>query len=145
MPARKTLKRVADILRESADGNTCCVCGASVTVFTGTGSQVLCEEHQDNLYVNGGTGRMDRPHTFHRKTCCDWCGYDPLKNPALAGITDPEELTRVRNASLVGDHIIRRSDGGDDSEQNIQTLCRNCDAIKTMLNKDYLPGVQNKQ
>jgi 5-methylcytosine-specific restriction endonuclease McrA len=38
---------------------------------------------------------------------------------------------------MIGDHIIRRADGGDDSEENVQSLCLMCNADKTILNEDW--------
>jgi 5-methylcytosine-specific restriction endonuclease McrA len=39
-----------------------------------------------------------------------------------------------------GDHIIRKSDGGADSAENIQALCLRCHAIKTIREKDFRKG-----
>jgi 5-methylcytosine-specific restriction endonuclease McrA len=39
-----------------------------------------------------------------------------------------------------GDHLHRKSDGGADVKDNIQTLCCRCHMIKTYKEKDYLKG-----
>jgi 5-methylcytosine-specific restriction endonuclease McrA len=39
-----------------------------------------------------------------------------------------------------GDHIIRKSDGGADTAENINSLCCRCHMIKTYKEKDYLKG-----
>jgi hypothetical protein len=37
------------------------------------------------------------------------------------------------------DHIKTQRDGGDDSPENVQTLCITCNFIKTMISGDSVP------
>jgi len=132
------------------DLGKCCTidgCGKPLTQMEGPGSSILCREHQLNQRDYGGTGRIDRPHTFHRTFVCDECGKDVAaevtkKYPELLAI-DPKKFNRLCRNRVIGDHIIRRSDGGDDSANNIQTLCLDCNSDKTILNEDYRKGTKN--
>ncbi len=49
---------------------------------------------------------------------CEACGHRPVT----------PELLEV-------DHILPRSRGGDNSPENLQTLCANCHKIKTLLDR----------
>ena len=82
-------------------------------------------------------GRVDRPHTFHRKFECDDCGYKPLEDPRLESIPDEYIKRQVARVLMHGDHNIRQADGGDDSAENISSLCYVCHAKKTILEEDY--------
>jgi 5-methylcytosine-specific restriction endonuclease McrA len=131
-------------------GKTCSIDGCTnpLTHMEGPGSEVLCRDHQLKQREYGGTGRIDRPHTFHRKFVCDDCGKDVTeevdkKYPNLKD-TDPKLFNRLCRNRVIGDHIIRRSDGGSDSEDNIQTLCLDCNSDKTIINEDYRAGNKSK-
>ena len=39
--------------------------------------------------------------------------------------------------SIIGDHIVRKVDGGPDTEENIQSLCLDCNSDKTILAEDW--------
>ena len=112
-------------------------CNCSLTPMKGPGSLSLCRSHQLNLRENGGMGRMDRPHTFHRKWICSACNTNILEDPRLADITDEVIKRRVARVLMHGDHIERKADGGDDSVENIKSLCSVCHAKKTILIEDY--------
>lgn len=119
-------------------------CCNPLTQMQGPGSGVLCRDHQLGQVEYGGPGRSDRIHTFHRKWVCDCCGKDvqaevAKKYPDLER-SNPEVFNRLCRNRLIGDHIIRKADGGNDSVENIQTLCLDCNADKTILNEDYRPG-----
>ena len=127
-------------------GKVCSVpgCGKPLTNFQGPGSEALCREHQLNLVEYGGVGKIERPHTFHRKWVCDECGKDvsvevDKKYPGLKD-SDPAKYNRLCRNRIIGDHIVRRSDGGEDTEDNIQSLCLDCNSDKTILSEDYRKG-----
>lgn len=104
----------------------------------GIGESILCREHQLEQREYGGMGRIDRPHTFHRKFECDECGYNPKEDERLADITDKEIKHRVMRMLMHGDHAVeRKADGGGDSAENIRSLCYVCHAKKTALNEDW--------
>lgn len=137
-------RKSAAKLKEQIDkGLTCTIPGCTnpLTHKTGPGSDLLCKKHQKNLREFGGTGRIDRPHTHHRKWVCDECGKNVReevrkKFPELED-KDPILFNRLCRNRIIGDHIIRRADGGDDSEENLQSLCKDCEADKTILNEDW--------
>jgi 5-methylcytosine-specific restriction endonuclease McrA len=120
-------------------GKCCSVpgCGKPLTHMQGPGSGVLCREDQLKLVEYGGMGRIDRPHTFHRKWICSKCGYDSLADPRLADIKDEMTKRRVARVLMHGDHQERQADGGNDSAENVRALCFVCHAKKTILNEDY--------
>lgn len=116
-------------------------CNNPITHMMGPGKDVLCREHQLNLREYGGFGRIDRPHTFHRTWVCTDCGKDvsievSKKYPGLAE-SDPKLFNRLCRNRIIADHIIRKADGGSDAAANIQSLCLDCNADKTILNEDY--------
>lgn len=121
-------------------GKTCSIpgCNNPLTHMQGPGSKVLCREHQLQQREYGGMGRIDRPHTFHRRWVCDCCGTNVLEDPRLADIEDEMTRRRVARVLMHGDHNgVRRADGGDDSADNVSSLCYVCHAKKTILNEDY--------
>jgi len=140
-----------DIVKSSAVlrtevGNVCTVpgCKEHITQMRGPGSSVLCRNHQLYMREYGGMGRIDRPWTFHRKRFCIECGFNPYEDTKnkyfyLKDI-NPDLWHRLCRGKLVGDHIIRPSEGGTDEEDNIQTLCRLCDSDKTTINEDWRKG-----
>jgi hypothetical protein len=120
-------------------------CGKPLTQFIGPGSERLCRDHQLNLREYDGAGRLDRPHTLNKKKFCEDCGYNPWEDTKWANYRykeeDPELFNRLCRSRLIGDHHgDRRADGGDDSAENIKTLCLFCNADETILNEDYLPS-----
>lgn len=136
-------KSAAVIKRQVLNKLICCIdgCDRPLTQFEGPGSDSLCRYHQLKQREYGGTGRIDRPHTFHRKWVCDHCGKDVSeevrkKYPDMEG-SDPITFNRLCRNRIIGDHIVRQADGGDDSEENLQSLCLDCNSDKTILNEDY--------
>ena len=123
---------------------TCSVpgCGKPLTNMLGPGSDSLCREHQLGLKEYGGMGRMDRPHTFHRKMYCEECSYSPFDDPKYSVYkqSNPDLFNRLCRNQLIGDHQHRQADGGSDEESNIRTLCLRCNSDKTILNEDYKRG-----
>ena len=127
-------------------GKVCSIpgCGMQLTQMQGPGSDTLCREHQLVQVEYGGAGKVSRPHTFHREWICSDCGKDvsievDKKFPTLKE-TSPEVYNRLCRNRVIGDHIIRRADGGLDTKDNIQTLCLDCNSDKTILNEDYKRG-----
>ncbi len=135
------------ILKEQIRLNLRCTvdgCNNELTMFDGPGSDILCRIHQLRLVEYGGAGKIDRLHTLHRQWVCSDCGKDvslevSKKYPELE-TTDPKLFNRLCRNRIIGDHIIRRADGGDDSEENLQSLCLDCNSDKTILNEDWRKG-----
>lgn len=116
-------------------------CSHPLSIYDGPGSDSLCRTHQIKQRDYGGLGRLDRPHTFHRKWVCVDCGKDVSvavteKYPNLE-VENPKLFNRLCRNRIIGDHIIRKADGGLDTEENIQSLCLDCNSDKTILNEDY--------
>jgi len=124
-------------------GVSCTVegCNMPLTQKTGPGQDMLCRKHQKNLREFGGTGRLDRPHTHHRKWTCHECGKNVQeevrkKHPRIEE-EDPALFSRMCRNRIIGDHIVRKVDGGPDTEENIQSLCLDCNSDKTILAEDW--------
>jgi 5-methylcytosine-specific restriction endonuclease McrA len=140
-------KKSWSVIQRQVDNHLiCCLdgCDRPLTIYEGPGSDSLCRLHQRNQREYNGTGRLDRPHTFHRKWVCDHCNKDVSeevrkKYPEME-TTDPEVFNRLCRNRIIGDHIIRKADGGDDSEENLQSLCLDCNSDKTILNEDFRKG-----
>jgi 5-methylcytosine-specific restriction endonuclease McrA len=143
LASEDTRKSPAIIKRQLKNNLVCCVdgCGVGISQMSGPGSEVLCRDHQLKQREYGGMGRYDRPHTFHRGMVCVECGTNIGENvdrkfPGMKEY-DPEKFNQLCRNRVIGDHKIRRADGGDDSAENIQNLCLNCNSDKTILNEDY--------
>lgn len=106
--------------------------------FKGPGSR-LCEEHQVLLREYGGPARLDRPWTFHKKKYCELCGHNPWEHPKVKLIDDELIRDRVAWGMLFVDHIETQRDGGSHCDQNTQTLCLDCNMIKSTLAGDMVP------
>lgn len=134
-------KSTAKLKEQLEQGLTCTIdgCDHLLTNRTGEGQNLLCKAHQKYLRRFGGMGRLDRPHTFQRTWECSCCGYNALEDPRLQDIEDEMTKRRVARTLMHGDHSqVRKADGGDDSADNIVSLCFVCHAKKTILNEDYL-------
>jgi hypothetical protein len=136
-------KSPAVIKRQLKNNLICCVdgCGTPISQMSGPGSDVLCRIHQLKQREYGGMGRYDRPHTFHRGMICAECGKDvgaevERKHSGIKE-SNPKLFSRLCRNRVIADHKIRRADGGDDSAENIQNLCLDCNSDKTILNEDY--------
>jgi hypothetical protein len=141
--ADKDKLKSTSILKEQYRMNCKCNledCDNELTIFDGPGSDSYCREHQIQLAEYGGMGKADRPHTFYRGWVCECCKYDPRIDPQFDDIEDPFHKLRCMRGVMHGDHLERKSDGGKDIAQNIQTLCCRCHMIKTYKEKDYLVG-----
>lgn len=137
--------RKSDLRIKSESGKTCVApgCEYPLTTRVGPGDKSCCREHQLSLREYGGPARLDRPHTFARRSdyVCTECGWAVLEDERLAVINN--EMVRIQVARTIthGDHIIRQADGGDDSPENVRSVCVVCHAIKTMVNEDYLNNI----
>jgi 5-methylcytosine-specific restriction endonuclease McrA len=143
LPGDDKKKSAAVIKYQVNQGLICCLdgCDRPLSVYEGPGSNSLCRTHQLKQREYNGVGRLDRPHTFHRKWVCDHCGKDVLqevrnKFPKMEE-EDPIRFNRLCRNRIIGDHKIRQADGGDDSEDNLQSLCLDCNSDKTILNEDF--------
>ena len=145
-PDRDKLKSSAVLHEQYKYRPVCCLsdCGNQLSIFEGPGSDKLCRDHQLMLAEYGGMGKLDRLHTFYRHWICSQCGYDARKDPAILVIEDPWQQLVVMRGVMHGDHIVRKSDGGADTAENINSLCCRCHMIKTYKEKDYLKGTIDK-
>jgi hypothetical protein len=128
-------------------GMVCAIegCGKPLTSMRGPGSRKYCVDHQQQDHRLGGLGNSARPHTFHREGICDECGTDVMadvraKHPGLEE-SDPDMFLRVVRNRIIGDHQIRRADGGGNNKENVRSLCIVCNADKTILSGDSRKGV----
>lgn len=133
------------IQEETSRGATCCVpgCNNPLTIFKGLGQDVFCRKHQLSQKEYGGMGSgRNALHTYHREIYCEECNYCPAEDPKYEKYkSDPDLFNRLCRSQLVADHHnTREADGGENTKENIKTLCLACNADKTILNKDYLPG-----
>ena len=113
-------------------------CKEWATFNKGVGER-YCDHHQGLLREYGGPARTDRPWTFNKKSCCDYCGKDPWQHPKVKQISDELIRDRVAWGMLIVDHIIPQKYEGGDAPENCQTLCLDCNQIKTTLACDSMP------
>ena len=149
-PNKDSLKSQSVLKEQIKKSHTCRMdnCTNPLTMFDGPGSDLLCRDHQLKLVEYGGLGRLDRLHTLHRKWVCDDCGIDVSeqvrkKYPTIE-TDDPVMFNRLCRNRIIADHQIRQADGGDDSEENIRSLCLFCNSDKTILNEDWRKGSLEK-
>jgi len=118
-------------------------CNEPVSMYTGPNADKLCRPHQTAQREYGGTGRIDRPWTFAREWTCSCCGYNPKGDEWFDHQTWDSEYHKLQamRSMLVADHIVRKADGGGHEKENIQTLCMNCNAKKTLLHNDHRRSV----
>lgn len=139
-PNKDPLKSLT-VLKALFDSSVTCKledCVTEISSFEGPGSACLCRDHQLQCVEYGGQGKAERPHTFYKGWVCKSCSYDPREDPTILEIEDPFDQLRVMRGVMHGDHIELKSQGGNDSAKNIQTLCCRCHMIKTYKEKDYL-------
>ena len=137
----KDLLKSGSVLKTQVRNNIVCKlidCNEAVSIYDGPGSNCLCRNHQLQTVEYGGQGKPERPHTFYKSWICECCGYDPREDATILEIEDPFDQLRVMRGVMHGDHIELKSKGGNDSAENIQTLCCRCHMIKTYKEKDYL-------
>ena len=113
-------------------------CNKQSSKYKGAGSR-LCEHHQSLLREYGGPARMDRPWTFNKKKMCEICGHNPWEHTKVKLIDDELIRDRVAWGMLFVDHIETQRDGGSHCNQNTQTLCLDCNMIKSTLAGDLVP------
>ena len=145
-PSKDQLKSHGVLKEQTRLKTLCCMdgCNNPLSIFEGPGSDILCRDHQLKLVEYGGVGKIDRLHTLHRKWVCDDCGVDvsaEVSNKYPTMETDnPKLFNRLCRNRIIADHQVRRADGGDDSEENIRSLCLNCNSDKTIINEDWRKG-----
>jgi len=113
-------------------------CNSLASKYNGVGKN-LCEHHQLLMREYGGPGRLDRHWTFNKKRTCDCCGHNPWTDSLVMKIEDPLIRDRVAWGMLIVDHIETQRDGGTDHPDNCQTLCLDCNQIKSTLAGDTMP------
>ena len=113
-------------------------CNEWATFNKGIG-QSYCDHHQSMLREYGGPARTDRPWTFNKKRTCECCGHNPWKHPMVKKIDDDLIRDRVAWGMLIVDHIHTQRDGGNNRPENCQTLCLDCNQIKSTLACDTMP------
>jgi hypothetical protein len=113
-------------------------CNDRASVHKGPGSR-LCKTHQALMREYGGPARIDRQYTFNKNTTCDFCGFDPWQHPIVMKINNQLVQDRVAWGMLIVDHIVPQKYGGGDHPTNCQTLCLDCNQIKTTLACDSMP------
>lgn len=138
------------IEKETSKGLTCSIpgCCDPITVFKGPGQDVYCRVHQRAQKEYGGMGSGRKAlHTFHREKFCEECGYNPFEDTKYDKYKNtPDLYNRLCRSQLIADHNgLREADGGEDTKENIKTLCLCCNADKTILNEDYLPSKLTKK
>ena len=115
-------------LNVKKNSSACCKlpwCDKPRTMYKGVGG-TLCEEHQGKMREYGGPARMDRK-------------WSSNKQELVKKISNPLVQRRTALSLLIVDHIKTQRDGGDDSPENVQTLCITCNFIKTMISGDSVP------
>ena len=97
------------------------------------------------LIENGGLAKPNRPYTFWKKYCCEWCEYSPWEDPRFDRIEDSKIKKQAQRATLICDHIVKQElaeKRGWDFDKthgpdNIQTLCQICEKIKSAESGDW--------
>lgn len=141
------IKSDAAIRKQVDEGLVCNAPGCTHprTMYKGIGED-YCRTHQLALKENGGMARVDRPYTFHKHYCCEWCGFDPKTDSRFDRLTDPKKKASAQSGSLICDHIVARAKAEKlgwteeqiNSKENIQTLCQICEKIKSAEEDDWL-------
>ena len=145
-PKKDNLKSDGVLREQHFKGFKCMLedCNNNISAFDGPGSNTLCREHQLMCVEYGGMGKADRPYTFYRGWVCTSCKYDPREDTIRFGHVENEyDKIRAMRGVMHGDHIKLKSQGGSDTEDNINTLCVLCHMAKTYTEKDYLGKKQN--
>lgn len=117
----------------------CKICGkpAHLVEYNDFGMPVwrnICGDcHRDKIAIRQGYKNHEEkriakhPSLRYRKDYCE-------NIDGRLGFTCTSTITHPK-LQLDGDHI--NGNPEDDREENIQTLCKNCHAVKTHMNKDY--------
>jgi 5-methylcytosine-specific restriction endonuclease McrA len=143
LPINDSKKSTECIKKQLRNKLTCSLegCKKPISIYEGTGSDAFCRSHQLDQREYGGMGQRGRPYTFHRRLVCDMCGLDPADyiRKVVPGLekSDSVKFSRAVRSLIVGDHIIRKTDGGKDTADNIQSLCQNCNVIKGAMHDDW--------
>jgi hypothetical protein len=137
----KSLEQVAKEL-----GKTCSIsgCNNGLTGYLGPNSKILCRQHQlKDIAYPSGYGRSDRLHTYHRSDVCKCCNQNIEEDPRwekaklFFGVELSEQQHQeVKRRYNHADHDFRKTDGGNDSEENINAFCTFCHWFKTVIFND---------
>lgn len=113
-------------------------CGQHLTLWRGPGERDYCDEHQRNFSEFGGLATSGKVYSHARIDRCEECGYTPADVPRVAKYkdSDPKHYNTLIRSALTVDHI--DGDHSNNHPSNLQTLCHNCHAIKTIENGDHL-------
>jgi hypothetical protein len=154
-PNKDRLKSQSVLKEQTRLNLKCCVdgCNNNISIFEGPGSDILCREDQLKLIEYGGYGRLDRLHTIHRDDVCSCCGQNVNDDPRwekaqsfFGVILTDQEKHEIKRRYNHGDHNgKRKSDGGDDSAENIAPMCSFCHWVKTVINNDGRKGNKGDQ
>ena len=139
----ETMKTVAMIQADQA--HTCAVpfCGAIRTLWDGPGKE-LCDDHRGRLKEYGGLAVLDKLYSFHREYLCACCGQDvrelaerhhQMLHPGEAWAEVPAiRKNEIYRTLMDVDH----KDGNHENNHpdNLQTLCKFCHGVKTVMEQD---------
>ena len=110
-------------------------CENFLTAYQGPGSDKYCRQHQREQHEYGGLAKGTKEHSFGRKDQCSACGFKPADDPRFTSIAD----VKVRNAAIRSVLDVDHKDGNhsNNDPDNLQTLCKICHGVKTIVNADY--------
>jgi hypothetical protein len=114
-------------INEDALVGDCAVCGPAVRVRKSYRKRHNQKQYYRCYLKYEVTKRsLETPWLFHKKDSCETCGFIP-----------------EHDCQLTVDHI----DGNKYNNEisNYQTLCHNCHALKTMVNKDHFNRYSHRQ
>lgn len=121
----------------NARKSRCSVTGCEdfLTAYQGPGSDKYCRKHQREQNEYGGLAKGVKEYSFSRKDHCENCGFKPSEDPRFTSIDD----LKVRNAAIRSVLDVDHKDGNHDNNDpdNLQTLCKICHGVKTIVNADY--------
>ena len=93
---------------------------------------------KEMVLVNGWSDLREKTFKRDNYTCAK-CGLRPTKIETIVKSYDPVVIKKIKTnnpdpSKLIGDHITPIALGGDEWDiDNVQTLCKECNKIKTKL------------
>jgi len=118
-------------------------CNNATTLYAGPG-QDLCDEHRMMLKEYGGLAVLDKPYSFQRAYICEYCGVDVREQaehhhqmlyPEVAWQDVPDiRKNEIYRTLMDVDH----KDGNHENNHpdNLQTLCKVCHGVKTVMEQN---------